>query len=64
MSVKYTLTLSKERWVDNEIQVLYAGELEVFEDEESVREWIDDPEAVFKTTRMLKHMLIRSIASR
>jgi len=64
MSVKYTLTFNKERVVDNETQVLYSGELEVFEDEDAVREWIDSPESVFNTTRILKQILIRSIASR
>ena len=64
MSVRYTVTFTKERFVGNEIQVLYAMELEVFKDEEAVREWTDNPEAVFNTTRTIKITLVRSIASR
>jgi len=64
MSVRYTLTFNKERWVGKEIQVLYSGELEVFEDEGAVRAWIDSPESVYYMTRTLKQLLTRSIASK
>jgi len=64
MSGRYTLTFNKERWIGKEIQVLYSGELEVFEDEDAVREWTDSPESVYNMTRTLRQLLTRSIASK